>query len=495
MCAPGRSRRPARASSPARRPPAAASRCRIVRERTPSTSPCALHHSGRCRGSSTRTGQPSSEARASTCCLHVRHAAPPLRPPHLGVSTIVGIYAGSSAAEPKPPSAPVLASGRQPATLSIRGRRDDRSCRPHAAVPRRRRRRRCSFAPGSPERARDRGRARRGPGDRLGRRQRHRRPGRAHRAARPDRHAARAQGAAGHRALGRRGRDAAGHRRGAGRGDVVGAPAVGGAGRAVPARGRHARARPVARAAQRRDHARAVEDDLPGRHRRRLRDARLHPRQRQEHARHVRRAADVAAGEWNSAEYRPLEGFVFAVTPVQLHLHEQPGLRPGRARQHRRVEAGRERVAGGAPVAAAAARGRPARRRDQRRLRRRRRDRRRRAEPPRSRRRALHRLDRHVPAHLAHGRRERRQLQELPAGRRRDRRQGLHRRPPRRPTSTRSPRRASAARTSTRDRSARPPRGCTRRAACGRRCASGSSSSPRRSSSATPPRPRPTSAP
>ena len=61
---------------------------------------------------------------------------------------------------------------------------------------------------------------------------------------------------------------------------------------------------------------------------------------------------------------------------VQLHLHEQPRLRSRGAGQHRGLEAGRERLAGCAPVDAAAARGRPARRRHQRRLRHGRRDRR-----------------------------------------------------------------------------------------------------------------------
>ena len=149
-----------------------------------------------------------------------------------------------------------------------------------------------NFAPGSPERDEHRGRARRGPRARAttcrtSSAAQQVRTGRT----RADRHAARAQGAARPGALGRRGRDPARDRRRAGRVDLVGAAAVGGAGRAVPARRGHARARAVARQAQRRDDARAVEDHLPGRHRRGLRDARLHPRQRQEHARHVRRAA------------------------------------------------------------------------------------------------------------------------------------------------------------------------------------------------------------
>ena len=65
--------------------------------------------------------------------------------------------------------------------------------------------------------------------------------------------------------------------------------------------------------------------------------------------------------------------------------------------------------------------------------------------------------------------RQHRLVPQLPARGRRDRRQGLHPGPPDRRRSTRSPWPASAAPTSTRARSARPPRACTRRAACGPR--------------------------
>ena len=62
-------------------------------------------------------------------------------------------------------------------------------------------------------------------------------------------------------------------------------------------------------------------------------------------------------------------------------------------------------------------------------------------------------------------------LPHLPAARRRDRRQGLRRRAPVAPTSTCCGPRWSAARSSTRGRSARPPRAPTCRARCGRRTA------------------------
>ena len=212
---------------------------------------------------------------------------------------------------------------------------------------------------------------------------------------------------------------------------------MGRARRPVPARRGPAPARPVARPAQRRHHARAVEDDLPGRHRRRLRDGRLHPGQRQEHARHVRRAARLTAGNVEPGRVPPARGLRLRRHAVQLHLHEQSRVRAGRPRQHRRLEAGRERVARRAPVGAAAARGRTARRRHQRRLRGRRRDR---VRSP-----SLTAIWRpvhftgstdDVPAHLAHRRGERSLLPQLSAAGRRDRRQGLHPRPPHRRTST-----------------------------------------------------------
>ena len=138
-------------------------------------------------------------------------------------------------------------------------------------------------------------------------------------------------------------------------------------------------------------------------------------------------------GVWNRMEYRPLEGFVFAVSPFNFtaiggNLSGSPALmgntvvwKPASTRR-----------ALGALHAAAAARGGAPGRRDQPRLRLRRDDRRRRARKPRARRHPLHRLDPGLPEHVEDRRREHRELPELPAHRRRDRRQGLHPRPPER---------------------------------------------------------------
>ena len=47
-----------------------------------------------------------------------------------------------------------------------------------------------------------------------------------------------------------------------------------------------------------------------------------------------------AKGIWNRTDHRPLEGFVYAITPVQLHRdRRQPADRAGADGQHRRVEA------------------------------------------------------------------------------------------------------------------------------------------------------------
>ncbi len=74
---------------------------------------------------------------------------------------------------------------------------------------------------------------------------------------------------------------------------------------------------------------------------------------------------------------------------------------------------------------------------------------------------SLHRIDPRVPESLAHGGRESRPLQQLPPHRRRDRRQGLHRRARRARTSTRSRWAWCGAPTSTRGRSAAPRRART----------------------------------
>ena len=132
-------------------------------------------------------------------------------------------------------------------------------------------------------------------------------------------------------------------------------------------------------------------------------------------------------GVWNRLEYRPLEGFVFAISPfnftaIGANLTTSPALDG----EHGRVEA---RVDPGALCLVHAAdprRGRPSARRDQPRVRRRRRAGQRRTREPRPRRRSLHRLHRRVPVDLEDDRHRNRRLPQLSPDRRRDRRQGLH---------------------------------------------------------------------
>ena len=70
---------------------------------------------------------------------------------------------------------------------------------------------------------------------------------------------------------------------------------------------------------QRRDDARPVEDRPPGRDRRGLRVDRLLPLQRRVHDAHLRASSrSRRPGIWNRLEYRPLEGFVFAVSPFNF---------------------------------------------------------------------------------------------------------------------------------------------------------------------------------
>ena len=138
-------------------------------------------------------------------------------------------------------------------------------------------------------------------------------------------------------------------------------------------------------------------------------------------------------GVWNRLEYRPLEGFVFAVTP--FNFTSIAGNLPTSA-----ALMGNTVVWKPASTAAVSAHflmqllrgGRPAARRDQPRLRLRRRRRRSRARERAPRRHPLHRLDARLPGHVEDRRREHRPLPQLPAHRRRDRRQGLHRRAPER---------------------------------------------------------------
>jgi len=55
-------------------------------------------------------------------------------------------------------------------------------------------------------------------------------------------------------------------------------------------------------------------------------------------------AAGLSQGVWNRLEYRPLEGFVFAVSPFNFngHRREPPGERRADG-EHRGVETGRNR--------------------------------------------------------------------------------------------------------------------------------------------------------
>ena len=193
-------------------------------------------------------------------------------------------------------------------------------------------------------------------------------------------------------------------------------------------------------------------------------------------------------GVHNRLDYRPLEGFVYAVTPFNFTaIGGQPADRAGADGQHRRVEAGVDGRRLRLVHDAAARSGRPARRRHQLRARRRRGRVARRASGtrrsractspgrPRSSRASGRRLQRTsrttapIPASSAR-----------PGARTSSSRTTLR-------TSTRSQRRSCEARSSTRARSARPPRACTSPTRSGRRCATASAMRPRASAWATPP--------
>ena len=159
-------------------------------------------------------------------------------------------------------------------------------------------------------------------------------------------------------------------------------------------------ARPWRADAQRRDHARPVEDRVPGRDRRRLRAHRLLALQRA-----LRPASSTPSSRsrppamWNQLDYRPLEGFVFAVTPFNFtsiggNLPTAPALMGNTVR----VEAGLDRDALERTYIMELLRGgRAAAGRHQLRARRRRGDLRAWCStPPRPGRRALHRLDRRL---------------------------------------------------------------------------------------------------
>ena len=185
---------------------------------------------------------------------------------------------------------------------------------------------------------------------------------------------------------------------------------------------------------------------------------------------------------WNRMDYRPLEGFVLAITPVQLHRdRRQPAVRAGAAGQRRRVEAVADAAAGRALHHAAVRSGRTAARRDQHGDRRRRRVSEVALPAPGPGRHPLHRLDRDLPAPVARGGRGHRVVRDLSAAGRRDRRQGLRPRPPIGRSGDAGDRRWCAARSSTRARSARRRRAPTCRGRCGTAgCATSSSQRPSR---------------
>ncbi len=134
-------------------------------------------------------------------------------------------------------------------------------------------------------------------------------------------------------------------------------------------------------------------------------------------------------GIWNRMEYRPLEGFVFAVSPFNFtciggNLSSTPALmgctvvwKPASTAALSAYYYMRLLQEAGLPG-----------RRHQPRLRLRLDDRERRAREPRSRRDPLHRLDRGLQRHVGDRRHERRRrrLSRIPAPRRRDGREGLH---------------------------------------------------------------------
>ena len=93
---------------------------------------------------------------------------------------------------------------------------------------------------------------------------------------------------------------------------------MGGPRRGVPARG-GAADDDLARHAQRGDDARAVEDGVPGGDRRRVGADRLLALQPALRAGAVTRSSRSSPhAMWNQMEYRPLEGFVYAVTPFNF---------------------------------------------------------------------------------------------------------------------------------------------------------------------------------
>ena len=155
--------------------------------------------------------------------------------------------------------------------------------------------------------------------------------------------------------------------------------------------------------AQRGHHARPVQDRVAGGDRRGLRADRLLAVQRPLRPADPRRAADRATrpGVWNRIDHRPLEGFVYAITPFNFtaiagNLPTAPALMGNTV-----VWKPSTTQTAGRPLPDGAARGgRAAAGRHQHAARARRRGLRGRAAPPRPRRHPLHRLDAGCSRHL-----------------------------------------------------------------------------------------------
>ena len=129
-----------------------------------------------------------------------------------------------------------------------------------------------------------------------------------------------------------------------------------------PAQGGRPAGRPVAPAAQRRDHAGPVEDRVPGGDRRRLRAHRLLALQRALRARHPRGAADRELPR-HLEPHRPppARGLRLRDHAVQLHRdRRQPADRSGADGQHRDLEAVADPAGRRAPDDGAARGGRDA---------------------------------------------------------------------------------------------------------------------------------------
>ena len=177
-----------------------------------------------------------------------------------------------------------------------------------------------------------------------------------------------------------------------------------------------------------------------------------------------------STGTWNRMEYRPLEGFVFAVSPFNFtsiggNLSSAPALMGNTDRVEARLDGLPWRALPHAPHASGGTSGR----RDQPRARLRCDDRGGGAREPRARRNPLHRLDRRLQRDVEDRRHQRGLVPKLPASSsaRQAARTSSSRIPP--PMRRRSRPQWFEDRSSTRGRSARPPPACTSPPTCGPR--------------------------